>query len=152
MSADFIIRLAEQGVYIVLVVCGPLLLLSLAIGLVVSIFQAATQIQEQTLAFVPKIVAVLLGLVFFGPWMLSKTGVVRARYFQQSCFVYRLIGDGTSMDLFPAFLLVFVRAASVFRGDAVGFPTGPCRLRIKPDWRFCSAGCVFGDAQTGVGA
>lgn len=72
MSADFIIRLAEQGVYIVLIVCGPLLLLSLVVGLVVSIFQAATQIQEQTLAFVPKIVAVLLGLVLFGPWMLSK--------------------------------------------------------------------------------
>ena len=72
MSADFIIRLAEQGVYIVLIVCGPLLLLSLVVGLVVSIFQAATQIQEQTLAFVPKIVAVLLGLVLFGPWMLSR--------------------------------------------------------------------------------
>ncbi|MED0653667.1 flagellar biosynthesis protein FliQ [Anoxybacillus geothermalis] len=72
MSADFIIRLAEQGVYIVLIVCGPLLLLSLVVGLVVSIFQAATQIQEQTLAFVPKIVAVLLGFVLFGPWMLSK--------------------------------------------------------------------------------
>ncbi|MBB6282174.1 flagellar biosynthesis protein FliQ [Geobacillus subterraneus] len=72
MSADLVIRLAEQGVYIVLIVCGPLLLLSLVVGLVVSIFQAATQIQEQTLAFVPKIVAVLLGLVLFGPWMLSK--------------------------------------------------------------------------------
>ncbi|MEB3749577.1 MULTISPECIES: flagellar biosynthesis protein FliQ [Geobacillus] len=72
MSADLIIRLAEQGIYMTLVVCGPLLLLSLVIGLVVSVFQAATQIQEQTLAFVPKIVAVLLGFVFFGPWMLSK--------------------------------------------------------------------------------
>jgi flagellar biosynthesis protein FliQ len=72
MSADFVIQLAEQGVYMILIVCGPLLLLSLAVGLIISIFQATTQIQEQTLAFVPKIVAVLVGLVFFGPWMLSK--------------------------------------------------------------------------------
>ncbi|MBB3851414.1 flagellar biosynthetic protein FliQ [Parageobacillus caldoxylosilyticus] len=72
MSADFVIRIAEQGVYMILIVCGPLLLLSLAVGLIISIFQATTQIQEQTLAFVPKIVAVLVGLVFFGPWMLSK--------------------------------------------------------------------------------
>jgi flagellar biosynthetic protein FliQ len=55
----------------VLIVCGPLILLALVVGLIVSIFQATTQIQEQTLAFVPKIVAVLLGVVFFGPWMLK---------------------------------------------------------------------------------
>jgi flagellar biosynthetic protein FliQ len=52
-------------------ISGPLLLLALVVGLIVSIFQATTQIQEQTLAFVPKIVAVLIGVVFFGPWMLS---------------------------------------------------------------------------------
>lgn len=56
----------------VLIVSGPLLLIALITGLLVSIFQATTQIQEQTLAFVPKIIAVLLGLVFFGPWMLSQ--------------------------------------------------------------------------------
>ncbi|MDQ0184812.1 flagellar biosynthetic protein FliQ [Cytobacillus kochii] len=55
----------------VLIVCGPLLLLALVVGLIVSIFQATTQIQEQTLAFVPKIVAVLVGIVVFGPWMLN---------------------------------------------------------------------------------
>jgi flagellar biosynthetic protein FliQ len=71
MSSEFVISLAEKAVYTTLIVCGPLLLLALVIGLVVSIFQATTQIQEQTLAFVPKIVAVLLGLIFFGPWMLS---------------------------------------------------------------------------------
>ena len=52
-------------------ISGPLLIIALVVGLLVSIFQATTQIQEQTLAFVPKIVAVLLGLVIFGPWMLS---------------------------------------------------------------------------------
>ncbi|MDQ0230520.1 flagellar biosynthesis protein FliQ [Metabacillus malikii] len=71
MSSEFVISLAEKAVYTVLIICGPLLLLALVIGLVVSIFQATTQIQEQTLAFIPKIVAVLLGLIFFGPWMLT---------------------------------------------------------------------------------
>ncbi|OAS83323.1 MULTISPECIES: flagellar biosynthesis protein FliQ [Metabacillus] len=71
MSSEFVISLAEKAVYTTLIICGPVLLLALVIGLVVSIFQATTQIQEQTLAFIPKIVAVLLGLIFFGPWMLS---------------------------------------------------------------------------------
>lgn len=71
MSSEFVISLAEKAVYTTLIICGPLLLIALVIGLVVSIFQATTQIQEQTLAFIPKIVAVLLGLIFFGPWMLS---------------------------------------------------------------------------------
>ncbi|MCM3097537.1 flagellar biosynthesis protein FliQ [Priestia megaterium] len=72
MNGEFVISLAEKGVYTILIVSGPLLLLVLVVGLIISIFQATTQIQEQTLAFVPKIVAVLVGIVFFGPWMLSK--------------------------------------------------------------------------------
>jgi flagellar biosynthesis protein FliQ len=72
MTPDSVIAIAEQGIWVVLLVCGPLLLLALVVGLIVSIFQATTQIQEQTLAFIPKIVAVLLGVVFFGPWMLSR--------------------------------------------------------------------------------
>lgn len=71
MNEDVVIDVAEQGIYIILIVCGPLLLIALAVGLAVSIFQATTQIQEQTLAFVPKIVAVLLALIFLAPWMLS---------------------------------------------------------------------------------
>ncbi|MCM3441085.1 flagellar biosynthesis protein FliQ [Metabacillus halosaccharovorans] len=71
MSSEFVISLAEKAVYTVLIICGPLLLVALVIGLIVSIFQATTQIQEQTLAFIPKIVAVLVGLIFFGPWMLT---------------------------------------------------------------------------------
>ncbi|GIN37516.1 MULTISPECIES: flagellar biosynthesis protein FliQ [Heyndrickxia] len=71
MNSDMVISLAEKGIYITLIVAGPLLLVALIVGLIVSIFQATTQIQEQTLAFIPKIVAVLIGLVFFGPWMLS---------------------------------------------------------------------------------
>ncbi|CAM3703781.1 flagellar biosynthesis protein FliQ [Mesobacillus zeae] len=71
MTSEAVVSIAEQGIYTVLVVCGPLLAIALVVGLIVSIFQATTQIQEQTLAFVPKIVAVLIGIVFFGPWMLS---------------------------------------------------------------------------------
>lgn len=72
MTNEFVLSLAEKGIYTILLVVGPLLLLALAVGLFVSIFQATTQIQEQTLAFIPKIIAVLVGLVFFGPWMLTK--------------------------------------------------------------------------------
>lgn len=71
MTSEAVISIAERGIYTVLMVSGPLLVLALVVGLIVSIFQATTQIQEQTLAFVPKIVAVLIGIVFFGPWMLS---------------------------------------------------------------------------------
>ncbi|GIO53181.1 flagellar biosynthesis protein FliQ [Paenibacillus cellulositrophicus] len=71
MNSEFIIGLAGQAVYTVLKVSAPMLLLGLIVGLVISIFQATTQIQEQTLAFVPKIVAVLLAILFFGPWILT---------------------------------------------------------------------------------
>ncbi|MFE8695170.1 flagellar biosynthesis protein FliQ [Cytobacillus sp. FJAT-53684] len=71
MTPETVISIAERGIITVLMICGPLLLLALVVGLIVSIFQATTQIQEQTLAFIPKIVAVLVGIVFFGPWMLS---------------------------------------------------------------------------------
>jgi flagellar biosynthesis protein FliQ len=72
LSPEFVVSLAEKGVYTILLICGPLLLVALVVGLIVSVFQATTQIQEQTLAFIPKILAVLLGLIFFGPWMLSN--------------------------------------------------------------------------------
>jgi flagellar biosynthesis protein FliQ len=72
MNPEFVINIAERGVYTILIISGPLMLMALVVGLIISIFQATTQIQEQTLAFVPKIIAVLIGLVFFGPWMLSR--------------------------------------------------------------------------------
>ena len=71
MSAEFIIGIAGQAVYTVLKVSSPMLVLALVVGLVISIFQATTQIQEQTLAFVPKIIVVLLALLLFGPWILT---------------------------------------------------------------------------------
>lgn len=72
MSSETVISIARQGIYTILMVSGPLLLIALVVGLIISIFQATTQIQEQTLAFVPKIIAVLVGIVIFGPWMLSR--------------------------------------------------------------------------------
>ncbi|MDE1421157.1 flagellar biosynthesis protein FliQ [Bacillus licheniformis] len=71
MNSEFVISMAERAVYVTLLISGPLLALALLVGLIVSVFQATTQIQEQTLAFIPKIVTVLVGLVVFGPWMLS---------------------------------------------------------------------------------
>ncbi len=67
-----IIDLMREAVMTVITVAGPLLLLALSIGLLISIFQTITSIQEQTLAFVPKILGVFLGVYFFGIWMMNK--------------------------------------------------------------------------------
>lgn len=72
MSQELVISIAERAITVVIMASGPLLLVALVVGLLVSIFQATTQIQEQTLSFVPKIIAVLVAIVFFGPWMLTK--------------------------------------------------------------------------------
>ncbi|MFC5541238.1 MAG: flagellar biosynthesis protein FliQ [Bacilli bacterium] len=72
MSQLTVIQIAEQAVWVVLLVAGPLMLVALITGLIISIFQATTSIQEQTLAFAPKIIAVLVAIVFFGPWMVSR--------------------------------------------------------------------------------
>jgi flagellar biosynthetic protein FliQ len=71
MGSEFVIRIAGEAVYTVLKASAPMLLVGLVVGLIVSIFQATTQIQEQTLAFVPKILAILLGVLIFGPWILT---------------------------------------------------------------------------------
>lgn len=71
MSYEFIIRLAGEAVFAVLKASAPMMIIALVVGLLISIFQATTQIQEQTLAFVPKILAVLLSLLVFGPWILN---------------------------------------------------------------------------------
>jgi flagellar biosynthetic protein FliQ len=71
MSSEFVIKIAGEAVYTVLKASAPMLLIGLVVGLIISIFQATTQIQEQTLAFVPKIIAVLLSILIFGPWILS---------------------------------------------------------------------------------
>ncbi len=62
--------MAQEALRVVLLVSAPMLGLGLAVGLMVSVFQATTSIQEQTLAFIPKIVAVFVAILIFGPWML----------------------------------------------------------------------------------
>ncbi|WP_017378972.1 flagellar biosynthesis protein FliQ [Paenisporosarcina sp. TG-14] len=71
MTPDMVIKLAEQAIYMIILLSAPMLLTALAVGLMVSVFQAMTQIQEQTLSFIPKIVAVFIALLIFGPWMLT---------------------------------------------------------------------------------
>ncbi|GIQ68630.1 flagellar biosynthetic protein FliQ [Xylanibacillus composti] len=89
MSTDEVIHLAGETVYVILKLSVPLMLVALIVGLLVSIFQATTQIQEQTLAFIPKILAVLVSVFIFGPWMVST--IVD---FTENLFVnlYRFIG------------------------------------------------------------
>lgn len=82
MTSDFIVGLAQNALLTALLVSAPLLGLSMLVGLIVSIFQATTQIQEQTLAFVPKIVAVLVAVIVFGSWMLKILIQFSIYYFQ----------------------------------------------------------------------
>ncbi|KUG03605.1 flagellar biosynthesis protein fliq [hydrocarbon metagenome] len=71
MYQDVVLGIAHEAVVTVLLVSAPILGVALITGLVISILQATTQIQEMTLVFVPKIVAVFLVIIIFGPWMLN---------------------------------------------------------------------------------
>ncbi|NVD98322.1 flagellar biosynthesis protein FliQ [Massilia sp. BJB1822] len=71
MTPETVMTMGRQAMEVTLMVAAPLLLVALVIGLVVSIFQAATQINESTLSFIPKLVGVFVALVVAGPWMLS---------------------------------------------------------------------------------
>ena len=72
MTDVFVVDLVRQAFYYVFLVCGPMLLASLIIGLIISIFQAATSISEQTLTFVPKLIVVFLVSVIMLPFMISS--------------------------------------------------------------------------------
>ncbi len=72
MTQDMVVGLARTAVELTLLISLPMLGLGLVVGLLVSIFQAVTQIQEMTLTFVPKIIAVLIGLLLAFPWMMNK--------------------------------------------------------------------------------
>ncbi|ALV06201.1 flagellar biosynthesis protein FliQ [Roseateles depolymerans] len=71
MDAQQVFTIGQQGLYVLLMVAAPLLLTVLAVGVLVSVFQAATQINESTLSFVPKILAAVLVLAIAGPWMIT---------------------------------------------------------------------------------
>jgi len=71
MNEAMVIELGQQTLYTILILSAPMLGIGLLAGLAVSIFQATTQIQEATLAFIPKIVAIFASIVIFGPWLLA---------------------------------------------------------------------------------
>lgn len=72
MTVEFVIGIARQAIEMTLLLAMPMLGVGLVVGLVMGIFQSVTQIQEMTLAFVPKILAVLIAIIVAGPWILSK--------------------------------------------------------------------------------
>jgi flagellar biosynthesis protein FliQ len=72
MNQDVVVSLTMDAISVAMKVAVPMLLAGLVVGLVVSVFQAVTQIQEQTLAFIPKVVALVAVIAIFGPWMLGQ--------------------------------------------------------------------------------
>lgn len=72
MTVDAVSDMTREALFLVIKVALPILLVSLCVGLIISIFQTVTSIQEQTLTFVPKIICVFTALVIFGPWMMNS--------------------------------------------------------------------------------
>jgi flagellar biosynthesis protein FliQ len=85
-----VLYMAKEAVGAVLLVGGPILGVSLLVGLLVSIFQAMTQIQEQTLSFIPKVIAVVAVLLLLGPWMLSVLTVYTSNLLKELATFGRL--------------------------------------------------------------
>jgi flagellar biosynthesis protein FliQ len=81
MTYATVLSLGREAIVVALLVCGPALTLGLFTGLIVSVFQAVTQIQEPTLTFIPKIVVVALAIILFGPFMLAMLTDFMARVF-----------------------------------------------------------------------
>jgi flagellar biosynthesis protein FliQ len=71
MSSDLAVQIGRDALFMVMLISAPMLGLGLLVGILVSVFQATTQIQEQTLAFIPKIIAVFVAILIFGPWIIS---------------------------------------------------------------------------------
>ena len=72
MTVDEVVAIANEALYIIIKTAAPVLLVSLIIGLIISIFQTVTSIQEQTLTFVPKIIGVFVAIMVLGHWMLNE--------------------------------------------------------------------------------
>ncbi len=74
MTPELVVQLARRSFEATLILSAPLLIFSLVVGLIISVFQAVTSINEATLAFAPKIVAVMIAMIIFFPWMISYMG------------------------------------------------------------------------------
>lgn len=72
MTSEAVMSMTYMAMMVALTIAGPILLVTLAVGLLISIFQAATQINEMTLSFIPKLLAVGLTLILLGPWLINK--------------------------------------------------------------------------------
>jgi flagellar biosynthetic protein FliQ len=83
MDVGFVVNLFRTAILQLLLMSAPVLLMGMLVGLIVSIFQATTSIQEQTLTFVPKIAAILVALLFFGPWMITTLRQFTINLFNQ---------------------------------------------------------------------
>jgi flagellar biosynthetic protein FliQ len=82
MTPEIAVDVCRKAIQTILLGSAPMLLIGLVVGLVVSIFQAATQINEQTLSFVPKIIAVFIAILFFGPWLIKLLTVFTIGLFE----------------------------------------------------------------------
>ena len=71
MSEDIVLQVGRDALFLIVYLAAPLLLSALFVGLLVGVLQAATQIQEQTLSFIPKLMALVVALIFMGPWLLQ---------------------------------------------------------------------------------
>lgn len=71
MTPETVMTMGRQAIEVTIMVAAPMLLVALAVGLIVSIFQAATQINEMTLSFIPKLVGIFVTMIIAGPWMLT---------------------------------------------------------------------------------
>lgn len=89
MTPEFVVTFAQETIKTTILLLMPILTLGLSVGLIISIFQAVTQIQEMTLTFVPKILAILLGLMFFGSWMLAQITQFAVNIFEQIPYYIR---------------------------------------------------------------
>ena len=83
MTPEVVMELGQQTLLMVAMLAGPLLVAALAVGLLIGIFQAATQIQEMTLSFIPKLAALAIALVIGGPWMLRSIVEFTQELFRQ---------------------------------------------------------------------
>ena len=83
MSVGQVVSLMNGAIIEILLLVAPVLIVGTVVGLIVSILQATTQIQDQTISFVPKIVAIMATLIFFGPWMFSVIRTYTIGIFQQ---------------------------------------------------------------------
>ena len=83
MDADTVLQIGRESLYVIVLLAAPPLLSALAVGLLIGLFQAATQIQEQTLSFIPKLMALVFALVLGGSWMVNSWVFFCRRLFEQ---------------------------------------------------------------------